>query len=189
MKTIMVDMDNVITDGIFNGFLEEFLGEKIDINSSKVYYRQELIKGREDEFKQVYQYRNLYENAPLLDGCYEVLEKLNNKYDIYIVTSYIWEKDIISAEENLKNKFQYLQQKLPFINPSKHIFTQNKKIMNFDIRIDDRLSGLENSNIKLLFDSWSNKTITNEELKKNNIIRVKDWYDVENVLKEIDTED
>ena len=61
--------------------------------------------------------------------------------------------------------------------------------MNFDIRIDDRLSGLENSNIKLLFDSWSNTTITNEELKKNNIIRVKDWYDVENVLKEIDTED
>ena len=107
----MVDMDNVITDGIFNDFLEEFLGEKIDINSSKVYYRQELIKGREDEFKQVYQYRNLYKNAPLLDGCYEVLEKLNNKYDIYIVTSYIWEKDIISAEENLKNKFQYLQQK------------------------------------------------------------------------------
>ena len=77
MKTIMVDMDNVITDGIFNGFLEEFLGEKIDINSSKVYYRQELIKGREDEFKQVYQYRNLYENAPLLNGCYAVLEKLN----------------------------------------------------------------------------------------------------------------
>lgn len=189
MKTIMVDMDNVITDGIFNDFLEEFLGEKIDINSSKVYYRQELIKGREDEFKQIYQYRNLYENAPLLDGCYEVLEKLNNKYDIYIVTSYIWEKDIISAEENLKNKFQYLQQKLPFINSSKYIFTQNKKIMNFDIRIDDRLSGLENSNIKLLFDSWSNTTITNEELKKNNIIRVKDWYDVENVLKEIDTED
>ena len=27
-----------------------------------------------------------------------------------------------------------------------------------------------------------------KELKKNNIIRVKDWYDVENVLKEIDTE-
>ena len=59
MKTIMVDMDNVITDGIFNEFLEEFLGEKIDINSSKVYYRQELIKGREDEFKQIYQYGGL----------------------------------------------------------------------------------------------------------------------------------
>ena len=98
-------------------------------------------------------------------------------------------KDVISAEENLKNKFQqYLQQKLPFINSSKYILLKMKKVMNYNIRIDDRLSGLENSNIKLLFDSWSNKTITNEELKKNNIIRVKDWYDVENVLKEIDAE-
>lgn len=94
------------------------------------------------------------------------------------------EKDIISAEESLKNKFQqYLQQKLPFINLSKYILLKMKKIMNFNIRIDDRLSGLENSNIKSLFDSWSNTTITNEELKKNNIIIVKNWYDVENVLK------
>ena len=52
-------------------------------------------------------------------------------YSENINLPYIWEKDIISAEENLKNKFQYLQQKLPFINSSKYIFTQNKKIMNF----------------------------------------------------------
>ncbi len=63
-------------------------------------------------------------------------------------------KDIISAEESLKNKFQqYLQQKLPFINLSKYILLKMKKIMNFNIRI------------------------------------VKNWYDVENVLKKIDMED
>ena len=49
MKTIMVDMDNVITDGNFTNFLEEFLGKKINVNDSKVYYRQELIKGKEEE--------------------------------------------------------------------------------------------------------------------------------------------
>lgn len=70
MKTVMVDMDNVITDGIFTEFLEDFLGEKIDVHSSKVYFRQELIKGREDEFRKIYQYRNLYDKAPLLEGCY-----------------------------------------------------------------------------------------------------------------------
>ena len=102
MKTIMIDMDDVITDGNFTNFLEEFLGKKINVNDSKVYYRQELIKGKEEEFKKIYQYKNLYENAPLLDGCYEVLKRLNEKYDIYIVTSYIWGKDIINPEENLK---------------------------------------------------------------------------------------
>lgn len=160
MKTIMVDMDDVITDGNFTNFLEEFLGKKINVNDSKIYYRQELIEGKEEEFKKIYQYKNLYENAPLLDGCYEVLKRLNEKYDIYIVTSYIWGKDIINPEENLKNKFRYLKEKLPFINPNKYIFTQNKKLLNFDIRIDDRISGLENGKIKLLFNSWSNNTIT-----------------------------
>lgn len=186
MKTIMVDMDDVITDGNFTNFLEEFLGKKINVNDSKVYYRQELIEGKEKEFKKIYQYKNLYENAPLLDGCYEVLKRLNEKYDIYIVTSYIWGKDIINPEENLKNKFQYLKEKLPFINPNKYIFTQNKKLLNFDIRIDDRISGLENGKIKLLFNSWSNNTITEKELKEKNIIRVKNWYDIESVLNELD---
>ena len=41
MKTIMVDMDDVITDGNFTNFLEEFLGKKINVNDSKIYYRQE----------------------------------------------------------------------------------------------------------------------------------------------------
>ena len=186
MKTIMVDMDDVITDGNFTNFLEEFLGKKINVNDSKVYYRQELIKGKEEEFRKIYQYKNLYENAPLLDGCYEVLKRLNEKYDIYIVTSYIWGKDIINPEENLKNKFQYLKEKLPFINPNKYIFTQNKKLLNFDIRIDDRISGLENGKIKLLFNSWSNNTITEEELKEKNIIRAKNWYDIESILNKLD---
>ena len=186
MKTIMVDMDDVITDGNFTNFLEEFLGKKFNVNDSKIYYRQELIEGKEKEFKKIYQYKNLYENAPLLDGCYEVLKRLNEKYDIYIVTSYIWGKDIINPEENLKNKFQYLKEKLPFINPNKYIFTQNKKLLNFDIRIGDRISGLENGKINLLFNSWSNNTITEKELKEKNIIRVKNWYDIESVLNELD---
>lgn len=186
MKTIMVDMDDVITESCFEKFLEEFLNRKIDMTNSNAYYRQELITGKEDQFREIYQYRNLYENAPLLDGCYEVLEKLTKKYDIYIVTSYVWGKDIINPAENLKNKFNYLQEKLPFIDSSKYIFTQNKQIMHFDIRIDDRLSGLENGNIKLLFNSWSNRKLTDEQLQEQNIIRVKNWYEIEKILNQID---
>lgn len=186
MKTIMIDMDDVITETRFEQFLEEFLNQKIDMTNSNAYYRQELIIGKEDQFREIYQYKNLYENSPLLDGCYEVLERLNKKYDIYIVTSYIWGKNIIDAAENLKNKFNYLQQALPFIDPSKYIFTQNKKIMNFDIRIDDRLSGLENGDIKLLFSSWSNRKISNEQLQEQNIIKVENWYEIEKILSKLD---
>ena len=130
-------MDNVITNGNFIHFVEEFLHEKIDLDAYNKYYMQELIEGREEEFKAIYQYKNLYADAPLLEGCYEVLEKLNEKYDVYITTSYIWKKDVMDAAENLKNKFHYLKEMLPFIDSSQYIFTTHKEIMNFDIRIDD----------------------------------------------------
>lgn len=183
MKTIMVDMDDVITIGNFNKFLEEFLGQKIDTDNNK--YRQEAIKGRENEFRLIYQYRNLYANVPLLDGCYEVLRKLNEKYDVYIVTAYIWGQDIINAEENLKNKFIYLKENLPFISSQKYIFTQDKKILDFDIKIDDRINNLEGAKIKLLFTAWHNKNISSKELESKGIIRVDSWYDIEKVLENI----
>ena len=185
MKTIMVDMDDVITIGNFNKFLEEFLGQKIDTGNNKYKYRQEAIKGRENEFRLIYQYRNLYANVPLLDGCYEVLRKLNEKYDVYIVTAYIWGQDIINAEENLKNKFIYLKENLPFISSQKYIFTQDKKILDFDIKIDDRINNLEGAKIKLLFTAWHNKNISSKELESKGIIRVDSWYDIEKVLENI----
>ena len=185
MKTIMVDMDDVITIGNFNKFLEEFLGQKIDTDNNKYKYRQEAIKGRENEFRRIYQYRNLYANVPLLDGCYEVLRKLNEEYDVYIVTAYIWGQDIINAEENLKNKFIYLKENLPFISSQKYIFTQDKKILDFDIKIDDRINSLEGAKIKLLFTAWHNKNISSKELESKGIIRVDSWYDIEKVLENI----
>ncbi len=182
MKTLMIDMDNVITNNQFTLFLEEFLNKKLDFNTMNVKYRQDVIEGKEEEFRDIYQYKNLYENAPLLEGCYETIKRLSEKYDIYIVTSYIWGKDIIDPAENLKNKFNYLKEKLPFIKTNNYIFAQNKKIMHFDISIDDRLSGLENADFKILFNSWSNKSISEEYLSENNIIRVNNWSEIESLL-------
>ena len=49
-KSIMIDMDEVIVIGRFSGFLVEFLG-KVDLNQLHSQYRQDLIKGRKEEFK------------------------------------------------------------------------------------------------------------------------------------------
>lgn len=60
-KTIMIDMDEVIVRGRFSDFLNEFLGG-VDFEKLNSYYRQDLIKGKEKNFKKIYQYRNLYKN-------------------------------------------------------------------------------------------------------------------------------
>lgn len=149
----------------------------------KVYaYVQECTKTRAEEFWNYVKDKNFYYQAPLLEGVFDVLKQLNEVYDIYIVTSYLWKETIDLSGNNLKDKYYYLQEMLPFIEPEKYIFTTNKNIMNFDIRIDDRLNNLKGAETKLLFTAWHNKNISNEELKHKNIIRVNNWKEIGDIL-------
>ena len=185
-KSIMIDMDEVIVIGRFSEFLVEFLG-KVDFNQLHSQYRQDLIKGREEEFKQIYQYKNLYKNdngdyIEPLPNCIEVMQDLNKKYNVYIETTYIWKENVIDASTNLKNKFEYLHYWLPFIDTNNFIFMTDKTKIRYDIGIDDRLSNLENCDKKLLFTEFRNKKLTDEELEEKGIIRVNNWLDVKKEL-------
>ena len=185
-KSIMIDMDEVIVIGRFSEFLVEFLG-KVDFNQLHSQYRQDLIKGREEEFKQIYQYKNLFKNdngdyIEPLPNCIEVMQDLNKKYNVYIATTYIWKENVIDASTNLKNKFEYLHYWLPFIDTNNFIFMTDKTKIRYDIGIDDRLSNLENCDKKLLFTEFRNKKLTDKELKEKGVIRVNNWLDVKKEL-------
>ena len=169
-KSIMIDMDEVIVIGRFSEYLVEFLGE-VDFGQLHSQNRQDLIKGREEESKKMYKYKNLYKNdngdyIEPLPNCVEVIQELNKKYDVYIATTYIWKEDVIDASTNLKNKFEYLHYWLPFIDTNNFIFITDKTKIRYDIGIDDRLSNLENCGKKLLFTEFRNKELTNEELEE-----------------------
>lgn len=182
MKTLMIDMDNVITDGIFLELINEFLNSNYKLSDLKNYYLQELIEDKKEEFWNYVKDRNFYEGAILFDGCFEVLEKLNNKYDLYITTAYLWNDCIDLSGYNLCNKYYFLKEMLPFIKPEKYIFTTNKRIIKFDIRIDDKLENVIDAEVSLLFNAWHNRELDNKYLKENNIIRVNNWYDIEKIL-------
>lgn len=185
-KSIMIDMDEVIVVGIFSEFLTEFLGE-VDFEKLNGQNRQDLIRGKEEEFKKIYKYKNLYKNdredyiEPLPD-CVNVVKELNEKYDVYIVTAYVWKENVIDAATNLKNKFEYLHYWFPFIDTNNFIFMSNKTKIKYDIGIDDRTSNLENCNKKLLFTEFRNKKLTDEELESRKIIQVNNWLDVKREL-------
>ena len=51
----MIDMDEVIVKGRFTEFIDEFLGG-VDFEKLNGFYRQDLIKGREEEFKKIQWY-------------------------------------------------------------------------------------------------------------------------------------
>lgn len=178
MQTLMLDMDNVITDGNILNCIEEFYQEKMDLTKITNYKLvQELTKEKTTEFWEYMKSQDFYGNAPLLDNCYEVLEKLNQKYDIYVVTSYIWREAGDFSAKCLSEKYEYLKKALPFISPEKYIFTTNKTMINFDIAIDDKPENLKNAKKKILFDAWHN-----QEVKDTSLIRVKNWKEIEKIL-------
>ena len=185
-KSIMIDMDEVIVKGRFTEFVEEFLGE-VDLERLNGFFRQDFIKGKEDEFKKIYAFKNLYKKndgsfVEPLSNCIEVIKRLNKDYDIYIVTSYVWKENVIDAAHNLKYKYEYLRHFFPFLDCNNFIFISDKNKLNFDIGIDDRPQNLISCKKKLLFTEFRNKKISKEDLEKENIIRVDKWLKIQDIL-------
>lgn len=182
MKTIMIDMDDVLLENKFGNYICEFLGKNVDFEHECNRFRQEIIEGKEQEFRDKYSMRNIYENVKLFDNCYEVIKKLNDIYDVYICTDFVWNYNVIDAKQNLINKYNYLTTYLDFISPSKYIFGKTKKIINFDIKIDDSINNLEGASCKLLYTAWQNKKYDYNYLEAKNIIRVSNWKEIEKIL-------
>ncbi len=184
-KTLMIDMDDVLVQGNFLEIVQNFLGRKINIDEVKSYFLQSLVpEERQEEFWNYLKDKKFYQNYDLVENAFSVIEKLNKKYDIYVVTSFIWRNTDFNIDLSgnlLQEKYYFLQEKLPFLGPEKYIFLRNKKMLNFDIKIDDCLDNLENASIKILFDAWHNRNLTKEEEKS--VKRVTNWQEIYNILK------
>ena len=84
MKTIMVDMDDVLTNGNFSKIIENYLGYKPDYDNIRNYYIQDILGDKKDDFFSKFKDMNVYENANLLPDCYDTLKELSKHYKIYI---------------------------------------------------------------------------------------------------------
>lgn len=185
MKTIMIDMDDVITHNYTMKYINEFLNTNLKLEDQDDFYLQNLTGDRVEEYYKYISKRNLYGDCPLIDDCYRVLERLNKNYKLFIATSFLWNQNSNnndSSGTNLSNKYYYLKEKLPFIKPEQYIFITDKTLLDLDIKIDDKISNLDNCKTKILFKNWHNKNISSEELKEKNIILVKSWKEIEKIL-------
>ena len=189
-KSILLDVDEVICFPSFLDAINDFMKTNYEIDDFKEYYIDEVAipKERFNEFNAFINKKNLYNNAHILPNSIEVIEKLNEYYNIYICSSCINPFDLDGSGKLFKDKYDFLRKNLPFIKPDNYIFTGTKSLFNADIQIDDRLPNLKNNvRIKILFPSYHNKDISDIELDTYNIIRAgKDWRtgwnEVENIL-------
>lgn len=183
-KRIMIDMDDVICSGGFLYLVNQFTHQNYTTEDFTKYYMQDIIKPEKKvEWLEFFKNSNMYDQAKFIGSARETIQKLSEAYEVFIVTAYLMKDDISISGKLLKDKFAWLQENLPFIHPQNYVFTNNKDVVNCDIKIDDRPSNLTGTNVtKLLFTAYHNKNLTNEELNAENIQRVDSWEEIEKIL-------
>ncbi len=192
-KILLLDIDEVFC---FPGFLQainDFLGTSYVIDDFTDYYMDEVAipKERFDEFNRFISGRNLYKNAQIIPYAIETIRKLNEFYNIYPCSSCINPFDIRGSGRLFADKYNFLIASIPFIKPEHFIFTNAKHLFRADVQIDDRLSNFDESiEIKILFPSYHNKDISDQELIEKGILRAgydwrEGWLEVENILLKI----
>lgn len=103
----------------------------------------------------------------------EYLEKLNNEFELYIVTS--------TSYKTSRKKFEKFFELFPFIREDQLIITSHKDILNIDIIVDDYINHLSNDgHIRFLIDQPYNKDVNDDS-----IIRVANLKEVYYYLQNI----
>lgn len=186
-KKLLLDCDEVIC---FSGYLEavnDFLGTSYVIDDFSDYYIDEAAIPPEKmpDFNKFINGRNLYENAHILPGAIDAIKILSEEYDIYILSSCVNPLDINGSGRMFVDKYNFLIQNLPFIQPENFIFTSAKHLFKANVMIDDRMSNFEGNevDVKILFPSYHNKDVDDEELKSKGVIRA--GYDWRNGWNEV----
>lgn len=184
MKTVMIDIDDTITNqDNWIYLVNDFLKSNYTIDDVEGYNIQDLVpENKKKEFIKYFNDKNIYDYCKIYDDCIEVIKKLNSKYDVYICSSYLFPDNIIYSAKLLKDKFEFLYKVFPFINPKNFIFCNYKSFLNFDIKIDDSINHLENAEVKLLYTAYHNKSMSDKLLLENNVKRVNNWKEIENIL-------
>ena len=168
--TVLVDMDGVLAD-VYSNFMEwhqRETGKTLDIDSMAGILEEDAFP----LFKKHVNSSGFFYSAPAIKDCIRVLEYLNNKYEVVIVSS------ATEFPNSLKDKYEWLQKYCPFISWHQIIFCGNKKYVKGDIMIDDHIKNLKNFDGKrILFSQPHNLFITDQT-----ITRVKTWVEIESML-------
>ena len=185
MKTLLVDVDEVICHPTLIDEINKFLHTNYRLTDFTEYYIDDVLGSDENKqkFYEIIKNKNMYEDAVLLDGVTDALKKLSKEYDIYICSACAMFCLLKESGIYFKYKYDFLIKNFPFLNPEHFIFTGGKNIFKADAMIDDRPKNLMGDiGTRIMMLSYHNRDISDEELKKNNIIKVSSWAEIENIL-------
>jgi len=169
-KRILVDMDGVLADVYARLFEmhEKETGIKLTIEEIAGKLEAEAFPSQRKWVSEPGFFRTL----PVMEGSREVMEKLNTKYDIVVVSL------ATELPNSLTDKIMWLQDNFPFISWRQIVFCGDKSLIRADILIDDHPKNL---------DKFPGKTFIftqplNLLVKNNKHVRVSSWNEIEEML-------
>ena len=168
MKRLIVDMDDVMADatGQFINYYEKEFGVRIDraiLNG----------KGEGEGFPEnhstiaEFPYRdNFFRTMTVNEDCQTVMEQLNKKYEVFIVSA------AMEFPQSLSEKFEWIREHFPFLTWRQLVFCGNKSVVHGDFMIDDLVHNLEKFNgEKFIFTAPHN-------IHLNHFKRLNSWKEV-----------
>ena len=167
MKTIAIDMDEVIADVMpkFHNLFERRFGYRIaehELLGKKIYDVPGALEIRDSIFE-----KGFFRDLPLIPGAKDGLEFLRKHYEIYLVTA------AMEFRNSFEDKYDWIAEHFPWISWRNIVFCGDKSIIATDYLLDDHAKNLETFKGKpLLFDALHNRN-------EHRFERLESWTAVE----------
>ena len=170
-KSIAIDMDGVLAD-VEAHFLTWY---KRDYNTALT--KEDLLGKSEEEafpekgiIKKFASSQGFFLTVPVMPGAIKAVERLNEKYDVYVVSA------AMEFPQSLIEKKQWLEKNFPSVSWKNIIFCGDKSIINTDYMIDDHIKNLDFFNGEtIMFHAFHNVNYSHHT-------RVNNWEEVTDLL-------
>ncbi len=167
MKSIAIDMDNVIADveTHFIDWYERDFGVRIDRESMAGIPEAQAFPDKEAVWKFLYT-PGFFRTVPVMPGSQEVVQRLMKDYIVYIVSA------ATEFPQSLNEKRLWLDEHFPFISWKQMVFCGDKSVIDTDYMIDDHVKNLRScKGLPLLYSAMHNINVTDFK-------RLNNWNEV-----------
>jgi 5'(3')-deoxyribonucleotidase len=167
MKRLIVDMDDVIADttGNFISYYEKEFGIRVLRESLNHKEEGHGFPDREAILRYLFE-PGFFRSIPPHENSQSVLERLNQKYSLFIVSA------AMEFPQSLSEKQAWLKEHFPFLTWKQIVFCGSKTVVHGDYMIDDMIYNLEGFNgEKFIYSAPHN-------LQYNQFQRLNNWDEV-----------
>ena len=168
-KKIAIDMDEVLADTL--GAIIEGVNERanlgITVESLNGQKLKHVIPEHDGLVTEILREPGFFRHLKVMPNAQEVVEKLNEHYDVYIATA------AMDVPTSFHDKYEWLLEHFPFLDPQHFVFCGRKNIINADYLIDDNPRQLA------IFEGESIMYTAVHNMNHHEYKRVNGWKDVE----------